>query len=35
MKDGEESEVSTMTFTVELRERTVCVNGAEQQRYAA
>lgn len=35
LKDGEESEVTRGTFTVELRARTVCVNGAEQQRCAA
>ena len=29
----DESEVNRVTFTVELHVRTVCVNGAEQQRY--
>ncbi len=32
LKDGEESEVNRVTFTVELLTRTVRVNGAEQQR---
>lgn len=35
LKDGEESEASGVTFTVELRARMVCVNGAEQRRSAA
>lgn len=33
LKDGEDSKVSRMTFTVELHVRTVSGNGAEQQRY--
>lgn len=35
LKDGEESEASGVTFTVELRVRMVRVNGAEQQRCTA
>lgn len=35
LKDGEESEVNGVTCTVELHVRTVCVNGAEQQRCTA
>lgn len=35
LKDGEESEASGVTFTVELRARMVRVNGAEQQRCTA
>lgn len=35
LKDGEESEVNGMTFTVELRVRTVRVNGAERQSYTS